>query len=137
MLSARPFLPLLLLLTLLLGQCQRPEEALPPQPLLPKDKMVSLLVAIHLTEARVESSGLTPDSARALYLQLHKNILWRNEVTDTVFQRSYRYYAIHEKDLDDIYTLVIDSLNRRKELLNAPAPAPGSAPPADLPTWDK
>ncbi|GAA3925039.1 hypothetical protein GCM10022406_08890 [Hymenobacter algoricola] len=130
-------MPLLLLLTLLLGQCQRPEEALPPQPLLPKDKMVSLLVQIHLTEARVEATNLPADSSRALYRQLHKDLLWRQDVTDSLFQRSYRYYAVHEKDLDEIYGVVIDSLTRRKELLNAPKPAPGTAPPADLPKWDK
>ena len=122
-LPARRLLPLLLVLTGLLTQCQRPEEALPPQPLLPKDQLVSVLVDIHLLEARVEASALPADSARALYLKQHKELLWRHNVSDSVFVQSYRYYSIHEKDLDEIYGVVIDSLERRKQhLLNPTAP---------------
>jgi hypothetical protein len=124
-------MPLLLVLTGLLTQCQRPEEAQPPQPLLPKEKMVSLLTEIHLTEARVEGSALPADSARALYLRLHKDILWRHDVSDSLFVRSYRYYSIHDKDLDEIYGLVIDSLMAREQRINNPQAAP--TPPG----WQK
>jgi hypothetical protein len=130
-LPARLLLPLLLVLTGLLTQCQRPEEAQPPQPLLPKDKMVSLLVAMHLTEARVEGANLPPDSARALYQRLHKDILWRRDISDSLFHQSYRYYSVHEKDLDEIYGIVIDSLTARQQLINNPA----AARQPELSTW--
>lgn len=113
--------------------CQRPEE--PPQPadLLPKEKMVDLLANLHVLEARVESSRLSQDSARALYLTQQQELLWKSGVTDSAFHRSYRYYGIHGKDLDGIYKDVIDSLGRREKRLPAPArvPAPPpAAPPA-------
>ncbi|GAA4355095.1 hypothetical protein GCM10023185_17640 [Hymenobacter saemangeumensis] len=101
-------------LALALPACQRPEEPAPPADLLPREKMVRLLTDIHLLEAQVENSRLTPDSARALYLAQHKDLLWRAEVSDSAFQRSYRYYAIHGKDLDEIYGAVIDTLERRE-----------------------
>jgi hypothetical protein len=41
----------------------------------------------------------------------------RYEVTDSSFRQSYRYYAVHGKDLDDIYTIVIDSLGKRERRL--------------------
>ena|GEM_PF-1093948 len=135
-LPARLLLPLLLVLTGLLAQCQRPEEALPPQPLLPKDAMVSLLVEMHLTESRVEATALPPDSARALYLQLHKGILWRHDVSDSLFQRSYRYYSVHGKDLDEIYGTVIDSLSMRKQVLTNPQAA-AQLKQAQQSGWDK
>lgn len=103
-----------LLLSGLLSGCQTPEEVLPPQPLMPREQLVSLLADLHTLEARVEAAGLSPDSARALYLSQQKNILWRREVSDSLFQQSYRYYASHNKDLDEIYSLVVDTLAMRQ-----------------------
>ncbi|QNP51129.1 DUF4296 domain-containing protein [Hymenobacter qilianensis] len=110
---------LTLLLVLAFTQCQRPEEPLAPQPLLPKAKMVAMLIDVHLNESRVDAAALPPDSARAAFNLLHRQLLTRYNVTDTIFQRSYRYYAIHDKDLDDIYGAVIDSLSAREAKLGA------------------
>lgn len=110
---------------LLLGSCHHSEEMMPPQPLMPRQQMVSVLADLHLLEARVEAARLSPDSARALYLQQHKSVLWRRRVTDSVFQQSYRYYAGHGKDLDEIYATVIDTLAMRQVKVAAkPTPAP-------------
>ena len=107
-----------LLLSGLVAGCQTPEEVLPPQPLLPREQLVTLLADLHTLEARVETAGLHPDSARALYLQQQKALFWRREVTDSLFQQSYRYYASHGKDLDEIYGLVIDTLALRQVRIN-------------------
>jgi predicted RNA polymerase sigma factor len=98
-----------------------PEEVLPPPQLLSKSEMVGLLVQLHLLEARVEASRLSPDSARALFQQQKSEILRKNNVSekDSVLQRSYRFYAVNRKDMDEIYKVVIDSLERRTTKLNA------------------
>ncbi|TVT39119.1 DUF4296 domain-containing protein [Hymenobacter setariae] len=108
-----------LLLALLTG-CDRPEEVKPPPQLLSKQEMASLLVQLHLLEARVESSRLTPDSARALFQQQKREILRKNNISekDSVLPRSYRFYAINNKDMDEIYKIVIDSLEHRANKLN-------------------
>ncbi len=123
------FIPRGLALALLLAApgCERPEQVPAPPHLLPKDQMVNLLVQIHLLEARVEDSRLTPDSARALYLSQQRELFWRNGVppNDSTFERSYHYYAIHKKDLDEIYAVVIDSLAARQKKMggsNSPTP---------------
>ncbi|WP_426060142.1 DUF4296 domain-containing protein [Hymenobacter sp. B1770] len=108
-------------LLLALPACQRPEEAPQPADLIPREKMIRLLADLHVLEARVESSQLQPDSARALFLAEHKNLLWRTQVTDSAFQRSYRYYGIHGKDLDEIYKAVIDTLGLREQKLDSAA----------------
>ena len=114
-----------LLLLLALPACQRPED--PPQPadLLPKPKMVTVLADLQVLEARIESSRLPPDSARALHQNQVKNLYWKHSVTDSAFQRSYRYYGIHGKDLDEIFGVVIDTLSQREFKLT-----PGGAPAA-------
>ena len=84
---------------------------------MPRPQLVSVLADLHQLEAQVENSRLSPDSARALYLQQQKNIFWRREVSDSLFQQSYRYYASHGKDLDDIYGTVLDTLAMRQAKL--------------------
>lgn len=111
---------LLLALPLLLAAlpaCERPEEPARPATLLPKDQMVALLIRLHLLEARVEASRLRPDSARALYLAQQRDVFWQAQTTDSVFQRSYRYYSVHGKDLGEIYQAVIDTLTRQEKRL--------------------
>lgn len=107
--------------SLLAAGCGRPEQVPTPANLLPKEKMTSLLVQLHLLESRIESSRLPPDSARALFLSQERGLMWRNGVsrTDSLFERSYRYYAAHAKDLDEIYAGVIDSLALREKKMGA------------------
>lgn len=79
--------------------------------------MVSLLADVHVLEARVDGSGLPSDSARALFRQQQQQLFKRYEVTDSSFRQSYRYYAVHGKDLDAIYKIVVDTLSKRETRL--------------------
>lgn len=83
--------------------------------------MASLLVQLHLLEARVEISRLQPDSARALFLSQKRDLLWQRRIPleDSAFERSYRYYASHGKDLSDIYVVVTDSLQAKTRRLGS------------------
>jgi hypothetical protein len=122
----------LLLTSLLLGaglllatSCDRPELVAPPATLLSKEELASVLIRFHVLEARVESSRLAPDSARALFQAQHHQILahYKLAEADSAFERSYRYYAMHGKDMDEIYTIVIDSLvAREKKMGGNPTP---------------
>ena len=116
----RPLVATSLLLLAVLTGCGIPEEVPPPNPLLPKEQLVSLLVELHILEARVEASRLPPDSARALFQQQKSEILWKHNVPekDSLLQRSFRYYAVNHKDMDEIYKAVIDSLEQRETQLN-------------------
>ncbi|MDB5269578.1 MAG: hypothetical protein JWP58_2618 [Hymenobacter sp.] len=115
-------------LLLALPACQRPEEAPKPLDLVPREHMAQMLADLHQLEAQVENSRLPPDSARALFLAQQKSLYWKHEVSDSTFQRSYRYYGIHGKDLNEIYAAVIDTLSKREARLN---PATANQPPAD------
>ena len=107
----------LLFLSLLLSGCDRPEMAVPPAELLSKEQMRGVLIDLHLLEARIESGRLSMDSARALYNEQQRLVLQQHQVTDSAFRQSYRYYAIHDKDLDGIYGEIIDSLAAREKKL--------------------
>nr|WP_262895468.1 DUF4296 domain-containing protein [Hymenobacter properus] len=108
--------------------------------MVPKEKMIRLLADLHVLEARVESSRLPPDSARALFLAKQKDLFWSREISDSTFQRSYRYYGVHGKDLSEIYSAVVDTLTQRQARFApqpAAAPAPTPAPPANAATLTK
>ncbi|MFD1469823.1 DUF4296 domain-containing protein [Hymenobacter caeli] len=115
-------LALALALVLALPACQRPEDPLRPADLVPRPQLVAALVELHLLEARVENAAMKPDSARALFLAQQKSIFWSNQLTDSSFQHSVRYYGTHGKDLDDIYGAVIDSLEHRTHRLDPKRP---------------
>ena len=110
--------------------CQTPEEAPKPKDLLPREQMISLLADLHVLEARVENSRLMPDSARSLFLTQQKALLWQHKVSDSTFFRSYRYYGIHRKDLNEIYQAVVDTLTKRAAKMEPTAPAAPTAPVA-------
>jgi len=95
--------------------------AVPPAELLSKEQMRGVLIDLHLLEARIESGRLSTDSARALYNEQQRLILQQHQVTDSVFRQSYRYYAIHDKDMDIIYAQIIDSLTAREKKLEEKA----------------
>ena len=114
-------------LALGVSACQKSEEVPAPPQLIPAEKMVRLLVELHTLEARTDGSGLPLDSTRALFRQEQKKIYWQFEVTDSAFTQSYRYYATHDKDLDAIYTTVVDSLAQR-ETQRRPVNAPPEHP---------
>ena len=102
-------------LLLALPACQRPEDVPAPPDLIAREKMVPLLADLHQLETQVENSRLAPDSAKALFRQQQQSLLGRYQATDSSFQRSYRYYSIHNKDLNEVYQAVIDTLTQREK----------------------
>lgn len=111
---------------LLATGCERPELVPPPPHLMPKEQLTSLLIRLHILEARIESSRLAPDSARALFQTQRTAILKHYQLSeaDSAFERSYHYYSIHGKDLDEIYAVIIDSLAAREKALGSKPATP-------------
>lgn len=84
-----------------------------------KDKMVECLLAIHLAEARLQGTNLPTDKAQNYFLPKEKEFLTQYN-GDSLFIRSYRYYLLHPKELEEIYDSVIDSLSLREVRLKNP-----------------
>lgn len=101
-----------------------------PADLLPRARLVPLLADLHVLEARLENSRLSLDSSRALFGQEQRRLLRRHQVSDSAFHRSYRYYSVHGKDLDELYAAVLDTLARRRQRLGGKPAPPGPPGPA-------
>lgn len=105
----------LIILFLLLSACANTEQ--PPQNLLSKPKMVDVLVDIHIAEAKANRIQLRSyDSTQAYYRKLEREVFEKHKVDTAVYRMSYKYYMNHMKELDEIYTAVVDSLSLRESL---------------------
>lgn len=98
-----------LLSIIFLGGCVKPKST--PPDLIGKAKMSEILVNIHVTEANIEQEQIQLDSAKAIYYSAHKDILAEYNVSEEQFKTSFLYYLGEVKQMDEIYTLVLDKLS--------------------------
>jgi len=96
-----------------LSNCQKDDK---PSYILDKDKMVPLLVDLHLTEAFVNSNYPMSDSARYVYKKMEDSIFKARGLDQPIFDSSMAYYKRNIKLMDEIYVSVVDSLSLREGL---------------------
>jgi hypothetical protein len=97
---------------LILSACIKPAE--PPVGTIPKDTMTSILVDIHLAEAKVGMRNRPLDSAR-LYYEVYKDKIYEKyKITPERFDQSMNFYVSNVRQLDEIYGRVVDSLGKRE-----------------------
>jgi hypothetical protein len=92
-----------------------------PKGIIDQEKMVDIMIDIHLAEAAVQEMRLQKDSAAKVYAVQEKYIFKKHNVSDTVFLVSYNYYVEHPEQLELIYAAVIDTLSLRQVLLRESA----------------
>lgn len=87
------------------------EEKKLPEGILSEDKMVTVLIDIHIAEGLVSTFPINYDSSRTMYPKLEKEVFRKHNVVDSVFHRSLEYYLANPRIIDRIYERAIDSLN--------------------------
>ncbi|WPR73893.1 DUF4296 domain-containing protein [Algoriphagus sp. NG3] len=81
-----------------------------PKGLLSQDKMVEILIDIHITEGLASAMPVSYDSSRVLYNLLEKDLFLDHEVNDSLFTQSMIYYLRDPAEMERIYSRVVDSL---------------------------
>lgn len=105
---------LLLLVMLTIVSCE--DEIVPkPDHLIKEDKMIKMLVDIHLGEAcynkfRYDSIMENNSSANFYY-----SVLDKYQIPDSVFEQSFVYYASVPKNFDKMYRKVTSSLRQLEQ----------------------
>lgn len=82
-----------------------------PEGVLNEDKMVEMLVDIHMLEGMVSSFPIHFDSSRILYPLMERDLFEKHQVPDSVFKRSLEFYMEDIRMMDRIYARTIDSLS--------------------------
>uniref|UniRef100_UPI0032172DE5 DUF4296 domain-containing protein n=1 Tax=uncultured Draconibacterium sp. TaxID=1573823 RepID=UPI0032172DE5 len=102
---------LFLLLTLTIVSCK--DEIVPkPENLIKENQMIDMLVDIHLAEAtfnrfRYDSIMQNNSSANFYY-----SVLDKYQVPDSVFEKSFVYYASVPKNFEKMYRKVMNNLSQ-------------------------
>ncbi|MEO5975832.1 MAG: DUF4296 domain-containing protein [Chryseolinea sp.] len=105
----------ILLLVCTFQQCSRGER--PPKDLLSKEEMVKTLTEIYLIEQRVNSLGFKRDSLNQVFVAMKERAFASAGTSDSTFRRSFDYYAKTPKEIDEIYSALIDTLNLHEQRL--------------------
>lgn len=99
-------------LALLPASCgKRVEDEAP----LTRDQMVSLMMEVYLSEARMTFIPMPRDSAYRLFLAHQDSILHKRGLTDSTLHKAYSYYINHPAELEAVYDAIIDSLSLREQ----------------------
>lgn len=93
--------------------CSKKEQA--PEGILGKEEMVKTIQEVLLAEEKVNRLRLSTDSAKKVFTALREKIFEKTGVPDSVFNNSMNYYMDHPKELEQIYTALVDSLNLKEQ----------------------
>jgi hypothetical protein len=74
-------------------------------------EMVKILTEIYLTEQKVNRFGLARDSAEHEFDRFKKVVFKKENISDSVFRKSFNYYMDRPKEMELIYTALVDSLS--------------------------
>jgi hypothetical protein len=88
-----------------------------PEDILSQDQMVSVLSELYILENKISSLGVTRDSLTQIFGAMKGKVFEKSGVSDSTFSKSLNYYVDHPKNLEEIYTVLIDSLNLREQRL--------------------
>lgn len=98
-------------LVLILASCSNEKPV--PDNILNRATMTSILIDIHLIEAKIKALNVEPDSAKTLYRAFEKQILEEHQVSESLYQESYNWHFNNISSMNSIYDAVVDSLNVR------------------------
>ena len=103
-----------LFLLLVLVACNENSLLFPrPSEVLSKDKMIPLLVDIHLTDAalKLNQSAQQSSEMQLYYSKAYAPVFKKHKTTPAVFESSMKWYGQHIGNLDEIYAEVITRLS--------------------------
>ncbi len=100
---------------LLISACGKSVEK-KPRRLLSRDRMISILVDIHLAESVYQTSHYTNNSMKQ-YTEsdYYYSILHKYKTADSVFEQSLIYYSGKPKEFEKIYSRVLNRLNEMQQ----------------------
>lgn len=102
------FIPLIFIIVATFA-CDKPYIEKPDH-LVKEKKMIAMLVDIHLAEAtfnRMQHDSIVRNSSSENF---YYSVLKKYDVADSVFEKSYVYYASDPKEFEKLYREVINKL---------------------------
>lgn len=98
-----------LILIVFLVACERKPS--PPSDVIPKEKMIKLLVDIHKANAIMESMQVF--DTLALDQSYYNHVFIKHNVKPSDFTHSLEWYMKHSEVYNDVYTEVVEDINQQ------------------------
>ena len=98
---------------LLLFSCQTSERK--PGDVLTKNEMVKVLSEIYILEEKANRLALPSDSAQQVFEALRQKFFESTGIQDSLFKKSFDYYMDRPQQMEEIYTILVDSLQLREQ----------------------
>lgn len=99
------------------GSCERKEFT--PEGVIPKDKMISIFIDMHIMESQISTLNLKRDSSKILFKHYEQKVFEKHNVQDSIYHHSYNYYLYNVNDMEKIYDAVIDSLSLHERIVKS------------------
>jgi hypothetical protein len=77
--------------------------------------MVQVMQEVYLAEEKVNYLALPRDSAKHVAGVLTAKVFEEAAVQDSVFKKSFDYYMEHPREMELIYTALVDTLQLREQ----------------------
>ena len=97
-------------MTFLLSCSSESELDVKPADLISEEKMIDVLIDVHITESALSLKNFHRDSSLKLFAYYKQDIFKEHQISEKQFQSSFDYYARHSKEFDHMYEVIIDSL---------------------------
>jgi hypothetical protein len=105
---------ILAILGLTLISCDK--EVIPkPSPLIREKQMINMLVDIHLAEATFNHMRYDSIIRNSSSENFYYSVLQKYEVADSVFEKSFVYYASNPRNFEKMYREVMNKLSETEQ----------------------
>ena len=78
--------------------------------------MIQYFIDLEITQAKINSLNLPPDTVKVFYDKIRQELFRKHNFSDSAYFKSLRYYLYDVKDMEDIFSAVVDSLSLRERL---------------------
>lgn len=103
-------------LAVVVMSCEKEKK---PEGVLSPEQMIHILTDVYIMEQKTERVGVTADSAKIVFERLKDKTFEQHGVSDSAFKASFDYYVERPKELEEIYTVMIDSISLKEQQLEA------------------
>ena len=107
---------ILLSLTFVLSCTSESELDVKPADFISEEKMIDVLIDVHITESALSLQNFNRDSSLRLFVYYKEDIFKEYKISEKQFQESYDYYSRHSKQFDHMYEVIIDSLKVKEAM---------------------
>lgn len=86
-----------------------------PDGVLSREEMVQVMEELYIAEEKVNHLTLSRDSSKKVFEVMGRKVFESAAISDTVFKRSFDYYMEHPREMELIYTALVDTLQLREQ----------------------